>query len=147
MTRQEVMNRLKSVHDPEIPGLSIVDMGAVLDVAVADDMVQVTLRPTYIGCPALDWIRSAVEKALAPAPALVRYEMTALWSTADMSSEGHAQLKAFGIAPPQPGDGPIACPHCGSDDTELTSPFGSALCRAIHYCRDCQEPFEAWKTV
>lgn len=147
MTRQEVLDRLKSVHDPEIPGLSIVDMGVVLDVLVADDTVQVTLRPTYIGCPALDWIRSAVERALTPISALVRYDMTAMWSTADMSAEGRTQLKAFGIAPPPSAGEPMECPQCGSDDTQMTSPFGSALCRAIYYCPHCQEPFEAWKTV
>lgn len=146
MTRQEVLERLKSVHDPEIPDLSIVDMGVVLDVLVSDDSVQVTLRPTYIACPALDWIRSAVETALAPSRAVVQYHMTASWSTADMSSEGRAQLKAFGIAPPQRAGEPVACPQCGSSDTEMTSAFGSTLCRAIYYCQRCQGPFEAWKT-
>lgn len=147
MTKQEVLNRLKSVHDPEIPDLSIVDMGMVTDVVVTDDTVRVTLRPTYIGCPALDWIRTAVENALEPATARIQFDMTAMWSTSDLSPEGRAKLQAFGIAPPRLDGEEVECPQCGSDNTHMTSQFGPTLCRAIYYCQHCQVPFEAWKTV
>ncbi|NMP22804.1 1,2-phenylacetyl-CoA epoxidase subunit PaaD [Sulfobacillus harzensis] len=147
VTRQEVLHRLQAVHDPEIPDLSIVDMGMVTDVVVTNDSVEVTLRPTYIGCPALDWIKSAVERALEPTIAEVQFNMTALWSTSDLSEQGRDRLKRFGIAPPREGGEAVECPHCGSDDTHMTSPFGSTLCRSIYYCQHCQVPFEAWKTL
>jgi ring-1,2-phenylacetyl-CoA epoxidase subunit PaaD len=147
MTRDEVLDRLKAVDDPEIPGLSIVDMGMVTAILVTDGDVRVTLRPTYIGCPALDVIRTAVERALKPARAWVAFDMTAPWSTEDVTAKGKDALKAFGIAPPRPPSLQVECPECGSENTRMTSPFGSTLCRAVYYCEQCHVPFEAWKTV
>lgn len=145
MTKQDVLDRLKTVNDPEIPGLSIVDLGMVIAVAVQDDSIQVTLRPTYLGCPALDWIRAAVERALRPMAASVQYNMTDLWSATDITVDGRASLKAFGIAPANEDRPVIECPQCGSEETHMTSPFGSARCRTIYYCDTCRQPFEAWK--
>ncbi len=147
MTSDQVLDRLKSVHDPEIPDLSIVEMGMVMAVSVSDDAIRVTLRPTYIGCPALDWIRIGVENALKPAAASVQFDMGAIWSASDITPEGKAKLQAFGIAPPQLDSQPVRCPQCGSENTRRTSQFGSTLCRSMYYCEHCQEPFEAWKTV
>lgn len=148
MTRQEVLDRLRSVYDPEIPGLSIVDMGLVASVSVMEDKVEVILRPTFIACPALDWIRRHAEEALSPLEAHVEFDVSRAWSSADMSAGGRDMLQSFGIAPPPTRDaGTVPCPLCGSNQTACSSPFGSALCRAQYYCHECQQPFEAWKTV
>jgi ring-1,2-phenylacetyl-CoA epoxidase subunit PaaD len=147
MTRADVLERLRTVHDPEIPDLSIVDLGMVAGVAVADDEVHITLKPTFIGCPALDWIRTDIEQAVGPLRAWVQYDMTSIWTTDDLTEDARSVLKAFGIAPPPNHNGRLQCPLCGGADTHQTSPFGSTLCRAMYYCQGCQQPFEAWKSI
>ncbi|MCL5116775.1 MAG: phenylacetate-CoA oxygenase subunit PaaJ [Firmicutes bacterium] len=146
MTPEEVWERLHTVPDPEIPGLSIVDLGMVVSVEV-DPTVRIVLRPTFIGCPALDWMRAHVEEALAPHPAEVEFAMTMAWSTTDISEDGRRKLQEFGVAPPHTGDTPVPCPLCGSSDTRRQAAFGSTLCRASYYCEGCHQPFEAWKTI
>jgi len=144
MNQEDLWERLGTVHDPEIPGLSIVDLGLVVSITVTADAAHVVLRPTFIGCPALDWIRQRVSQVLYPMKSFVEYDLGRPWTTADISRAGREQLRGFGIAPPDEAD---ICPTCGSRDTHLESIFGGQLCRAIYYCEACQQPFDAWKSV
>lgn len=147
VTQEVVWEKLRTVRDPEIPTLSIVDLGMVAGVIVTSEQVHVTLRPTFMGCPALDWIRERTIAALQPLPAHVTYDYTHPWSSADMTEPGREQLKAFGIAPPVDPGRAVSCPHCQSLDTCQTSSFGGTLCRSLYYCNQCKQPFDAWKPV
>ena len=147
MTQETVWDTLRTVPDPEIPTLSIVDLGMVACVIVTSEQVHVTLRPTFMGCPALDWIRERTIAALHPVRAHVSYDYTHPWSSNDMTEPGRAQLKAFGIAPATAPGSVVPCPHCQSPDTRQTSPFGGTLCRSLYYCNQCKQPFDAWKPI
>ena len=151
---------LESVRDPEIPALSIVDLGVLRDVYKHDDEVVVVITPTYSGCPAMQTIAADIEQCLAEAGiARVRIEtrLAPAWTTDWMSDEGRKKLLAFGIAPPldsakssRCGNGSgtaISCPQCGSTQTELLSPFGSTACKALYRCENCAEPFEYFKCI
>lgn len=151
---------LAGVEDPEIPALSIVDLGIVRSVQMEADSLRVTLTPTYSGCPAMKVIereaasalrnrgfrRVSVEVALAPA-----------WTSEDISEAGRWKLKSAGIAPPQPQaqaaigcltvGGTVHCPYCGSTETVVHSEFGSTACKSLRYCHGCQQPFECFKSV
>jgi ring-1,2-phenylacetyl-CoA epoxidase subunit PaaD len=144
------------VVDPEVPVLTIADLGVLRDVRVVDGKVEVSITPTYSGCPAMDMI--AVEVALALekagiAGANIRLVLSPAWTTDWMSEDGKRKLAAYGIAPPQPksgrgalfGEGAITCPRCGSTDTELISEFGSTACKALWRCKACREPFDYFK--
>ena len=138
---------LASVPDPEIPVLSILDLGIVRD--VRDD--RVLLTPTYTGCPATQVIENDVRAALdAAGYRAVRIETTLSppWTTDWISAEGRAKLHAYGIAPPTPaGTHAVECPQCGSRDTEEISRFGSTPCKALWRCRTCREPFDRVKPL
>jgi ring-1,2-phenylacetyl-CoA epoxidase subunit PaaD len=148
---------LAEVVDPEIPVLTIEDLGVLRDVAVGDDgAVEVTITPTYSGCPAMDVIRADVERVLADhgyPGARVRTVLAPAWTTDWMSDAGRRKLAEFGIAPP--GIAPsgqafvelIRCPRCGSADTRLVSRFGSTACKAIRACNRCLEPFDHFKRI
>lgn len=136
-----------SVCDPEIPGLSIADLGVLRDVVLADGQVEIRITPTYSGCPAMHAITTDVQAALTRAgitPARVRITLTPAWSTDMITPAGHAHLSALGIAPPVRGITP-RCPRCGSPDTETLSAFGSTACKSLHRCLACREPFDAFK--
>lgn len=135
---------LADVPDPEIPALSIVDLGLVHAVRVSDPIV-VELLPTFIGCPALDAIRDAVVERLAGLgrPVEVRFTYAVPWTAERITAAGAAALRASGIAPP----GVSACPWCGSTDVVRDNLFGPTQCRSVHYCRGCRQPFEAFKPV
>ena len=153
------------VADPEIPVLTIEDLGILRDVVVDDDgNVEVTVTPTYSGCPAMDVIRDEVTRTLREhgyGEVRVRTVLAPAWTTDWLSAEGRAKLAAYGIAPPgQPGRAgpvlvqlatgprePVACPRCGSADTREVSRFGSTACKAHHTCRACLEPFDHFKTL
>ena len=153
------------VADPEIPVLTIEDLGILRDVVVDDDgNVEVTVTPTYTGCPAMDVIRDEVARTLREhgyGEVRVRTVLAPAWTTDWLSAEGRAKLAAYGIAPPgQPGRAgpvlvqlttgprvPVACPRCGSADTREVSRFGSTACKAHHTCRACLEPFDHFKTL
>lgn len=154
--RQRAWEAAASVVDPEIPVLTIADLGVLREVTVGDGGVEVAITPTYSGCPAMNMIALEIELALARAgiaEAKVRTVLSPAWTTDWMSAEGRRKLKDYGIAPPQPGAGrralfgaqTVACPQCGSTDTEEISRFGSTPCKAQWRCRACLEPFDRFK--
>ncbi|POB12245.1 1,2-phenylacetyl-CoA epoxidase subunit PaaD [Sulfobacillus sp. hq2] len=147
MSTDEIWDRLKTVADPEIPNLSIVDLGMVDRVEIDQGHVKVDLMPTFVGCPALHWIEQKVEEALAPYPTTVKFVYRTPWTTERLTARGRERLLEWGVAPPHHQPGPVTCPLCGSQKTHLNSAFGPSLCRAIYYCDECQQPFEAMKAI
>ena len=136
-----------AVEDPELPPLTIADLGILRDVADRDGRIEVTITPSYTGCPAMAVIGWEIEAALDRAglgPALVRTELAPAWDTASLTPAAHAKLRAAGIAPP---GGPLACPRCASARVETISAFGATACKSLHRCLECREPFEAFKTL
>jgi ring-1,2-phenylacetyl-CoA epoxidase subunit PaaD len=156
-----VRARLADVDDPEIPGVSIVDLGIVRDVRVSPHAIHVELLPTFVGCPALDMMRDAVSDALAGLAEHVHVEFSYAepWTAARITADGRAGLAARGFAPPVVAHDPTGagaalpvlpmaqCPFCGSRRATLENAFGPTLCRAIYYCADCRQPFEQFKSV
>jgi ring-1,2-phenylacetyl-CoA epoxidase subunit PaaD len=145
-----------AVVDPEVPVLSIDDLGVLREVTVSDDGVEVVITPTYSGCPAMDAIREDVVRALASAgfdEVRVRLELSPAWTTDWISAKGRSALKEYGIAPPSTATGPVSlrlsvkCPHCGSLDTREVAHFGSTSCKALFVCRACSEPFDHFKAL
>src|SRR5262245_61461723 len=149
--RQRALDVLETVTDPEIPVLTIADLGILRDVSVHGDEVDVTITPTYSGCPAMHMITLEIEAALARAGivAHVHTSLSPAWTTDWLTDAARRKLAAFGIAPPPHtasrralfGEVRPACPLCGSADTELISEFGSTSCKSLHRCRACREPF------
>jgi len=160
VTRDAAWAALAAVPDPEIPAISIVDLGIVREVECDGSHVDVTVTPTYAGCPATELIREDITRALMAAGASAVAVHTVLsppWTTDWLSEETRARLAAYGIAPPQ-GEAPgaartlvfrprIRCPRCGSTDTEQLSAFGATACKALYRCGDCREPFEYFKPI
>lgn len=139
---------LRRVHDPEIPTVSIVDLGLVHAVDVMPDRIRVELLPTFVACPALEVIRSTVTEALAGfgRPVEVAFTFAVPWTTDRLTPAGHDGLRAAGIAPPaDPAD--VRCPYCDSARVAMDSAFGPTLCRSLFYCRECRQPFEAFKPI
>jgi ring-1,2-phenylacetyl-CoA epoxidase subunit PaaD len=149
-TTRDAWAVLAEVPDPEIPVVSVVDLGIVRRVSVEGERVEVTLTPTYTGCPATLPIREAVEAALRE-----RFERVSVyvalapaWTTDWITPLGRERLEQFGIAPPNPREyRPRVCPQCGSGDTEPISEFGSTPCKALYRCRACREPFDYFKCL
>ncbi len=154
---ERVRQVLAQVHDPEIPVLTIEDLGVLRDVSVDGEHVVVTVTPTYSGCPAMDEIRADITTALAAGgweDVEVRTVLAPAWTTDWMSEDGRRKLRDFGIAPPgelllqiQPygaGRG-VRCPQCDSADTEELTRFGSTSCKSLWRCRSCREPFDHFK--
>jgi len=144
------------VVDPEIPVLTIADLGVLREVVVTDEGVEVAITPTYSGCPAMNMIAVEIELALERAgfaKPKVRTVLSPAWTTDCMSEDGRRKLRDYGIAPPQPassrralfGVQEVACPQCGSANTELLSEFGSTSCKALWRCKSCREPFDYFK--
>ena len=159
-----VRTALAEVADPEIPVISIVDLGIVERVQVTNDRIAVELLPTFVGCPALEIIRSSVEERLASfgRPVDVSFGFSVPWTSDRITPEGHEKLRESGFAPPMPAslaagtdDAPalislaeaVACPYCGSRRTVLENAFGPTQCRSIRYCTSCRQPFEEFKSV
>ncbi len=152
----DVWCALDDVRDPEIPVISVVELGVIRDVAVVDGRIRVSMTPTFAGCPALDVMRAEIEarlRALGAAEVDVQIVLSPPWSTDQISEAGRAKLKAFGLAPPPLHGGLIqiifsdtaTCPYCGSVNTAIKNNFGPTPCRAIYYCIDCRQPFEQFK--
>ena len=140
------------VKDPEIPVITISDLGVIERVAAdGDGGIEITLLPTFVGCPALDVIRTDVERAAqdaAPGATItVRFTLSEPWTTDRITGAGREALRSFGIAPPEPHllQITVPCPNCGSRDTVLESAFGPTACRTIRYCNACRNPFEGFK--
>jgi ring-1,2-phenylacetyl-CoA epoxidase subunit PaaD len=158
---------LGTVLDPEVPALSVCDLGIVREVIVGEDGLDIVLTPTYSGCPATEVIERDVLAAIEAAglgPARVVLRRAPAWTTDWMSEEGRRKLTAYGIAPPgctSPADGvpirfmrrtaeaevKLACPRCGSSNTERLSAFGSTACKSLYRCLACREPFEHFKPI
>jgi ring-1,2-phenylacetyl-CoA epoxidase subunit PaaD len=140
---------LAEVPDPEIPVVSIVDLGMVEGVEVSDTGIRVELLPTFIGCPVLDVIRSAVEDRLRAfgLPLDVRFVRHVPWTSERMTPVGRERLRLAGLAPPVADPALTRCPHCGSGDVAMDNLFGPTQCRSLYYCRACRQPFEQFKTV
>lgn len=150
---------LETVKDPEIPVISVVDLGIVRDVRPGEHRLEVVITPTYTGCPATRQIehdiRAALDQAGYGAVGLVT-ELKPAWTTDWITAEGREQLKDFGIAPPEGKPGKralfgavdaVQCPHCGSRQTEMVSEFGSTACKALWRCKACGEPFDYFKCL
>jgi ring-1,2-phenylacetyl-CoA epoxidase subunit PaaD len=155
---------LDTVPDPEVPVLSVRELGIVRDVIESDHGIEVVLTPTYSGCPATEVIAQSVRDALEAdgfAPVKVSTRMAPAWTTDWISEDGRRKLREYGIAPPGPVDSSagtpvrfmprrkvaVACPRCGSDHTERLSAFGSTACKALYRCLACREPFEHFKPL
>ena len=152
---------LAGVPDPEIPPVSIVDMGMVAEVRAEGARVEARILPTFTGCPAIPIIRKDVASALAAVPGVeeveVEFTFDPPWTTDRITAEGRRKLKEFGLAPPT-GEGPVlitniglpafaVCPFCGSKDTVNENAFGPTPCRALYYCNSCRNPFEQFKPI
>lgn len=146
----QVWDWLKAVPDPEIPVISLVDLGIIRDVAFEGETCVVTVTPTYSGCPATSIINLDIETKLRDEGLdriELRRQLSPAWTTDWLSDEGREKLENYGIAPPQPAGGPQRCPHCGGTHLEKLSQFGSTPCKAQWRCRDCLEPFDYFKCI
>lgn len=140
---------LAEVPDPEIPVVSIVDLGMVEGVSVTPEAIRVEILPTFVGCPALDAIRDAVEVRLRAfgLPVRVDFGYRVPWTSDRIAPRGREKLRRSGFAPPTDDPADTRCPYCASADVALDSLFGPTQCRSLHYCRACRQPFEGFKTV
>ncbi len=156
---ERIWSALESVKDPEIPLISVVELGIIADVSTDGPAVVVKMTPTFAGCPALDLLREQITRAVAAAgfdDVRVEVVFDPPWSTDRITPEGLRKIKEFGLAPPERCGSAgatvealqrVACPYCDSKDTTLESIFGPTLCRAIHYCNACLQSFEQFKPV
>jgi ring-1,2-phenylacetyl-CoA epoxidase subunit PaaD len=160
VTEEQVWNALAEIPDPEIPVISLVDLGVIRSVDVSRDQVRVEFTPTFLGCPALEVMRDAMAARINAlgADAQIQVISDDSWSTDRITPEGREKLRASGFAPPAPREvgGPklvqlqsnaFRCPYCGSQDTALENIFGPTPCRSVRYCRSCRQPFEQFKTI
>jgi ring-1,2-phenylacetyl-CoA epoxidase subunit PaaD len=160
VTTDQVWQALGEIPDPEIPTVSVVDLGVIREVDVDDGSVRIELTPTFLGCPALEVMRDAVAakvRALGAEPD-VRVILDDSWSTDKITPAGREKLRESGFAPParrsvnastlvQLNGAVFRCPYCGSSDTRLENLFGPTPCRSLRYCTACRQPFEQFKTI
>jgi ring-1,2-phenylacetyl-CoA epoxidase subunit PaaD len=158
ITRNQIYDWLEEVKDPEIPVLSIVDLGVITKVSIQHDDVEIEMTPTFVGCPAIDFMKDEIIGVLQKhgvVNVVVRITFRTPWTSDRITEKGKAALKQFGLAPP-----PLlnlvseldilehaTCPKCNSSNTQLKNTFGPTLCRSIHYCEDCKETFEQFKPL
>ncbi len=157
VTTNEIWQLLEQVADPEIPVLTIVDLGIVRTVEIIDSTCIVTITPTYSGCPAMHMIEEEIKKALTPViQTEVKSTLSPAWTTDWMSENGKIKLREYGIAPPENEVDKsvlfakptiVPCPKCNSDNTKMVSQFGSTACKAHYQCNVCQEPFDYFKCL
>jgi ring-1,2-phenylacetyl-CoA epoxidase subunit PaaD len=160
VTRKQVWEALAEIPDPEIPVVSLVDLGVVREVAVENGTVRVDFTPTFLGCPALEMMRDAMAERIRALGAEPEINVCTddSWSTDRITPEGREKLRESGFAPPAPraASAPtlvqlqskaFRCPYCGSTDTRLENIFGPTPCRSLRYCSSCKQPFEQFKTI
>lgn len=150
VTADEVMDWLSAVPDPEIPVVSVTDLGIVRGVVWDGDTLVVTVTPTYSGCPATRVIEAMIEQALVErgvTQVRLKTQLSPAWTTDWITEKAKAALASYGIAPPRAAGGPDRCPHCGARDLEMVSAFGSTPCKAQWRCRSCLEPFDYFKCL
>ena len=160
VTAERVWKALAEIPDPEIPVISVVDLGVVRDVQVEGDRVRVEFTPTFLGCPALEAMRDQMAATIEELGAAAEVEVVLddSWSTERITPEGREKLREAGFAPPAPREAEapklvqlrsavFRCPYCGSTDTRLDNIFGPTPCRSIRYCSSCRQPFEQFKTI
>ena len=161
-TSEGIFDLLKQIEDPEIPVINIVELGVVRNVSVNDDTVKVEITPTYSGCPAMKVIEDQIYLKLNEIGVQniqIKTVYSPSWTTDWITEETKEKLRSYGIAPPlkvSPQDifpflneakEKVQCPYCRSDDTTITSKFGSTPCKALHFCNNCQQPFEEFKCI
>jgi ring-1,2-phenylacetyl-CoA epoxidase subunit PaaD len=158
-SRDEILGILQGVKDPEVPVLSVVELGIVRDVIMEGDLVTVRITPTYSGCPAMHEIERDIVSALEArgiTGAAVEVVYAPAWTTDWIGADAREKLRVSGIAPPGPAEqsavialtrrrAVVLCPYCGSANTQLKSEFGSTACKAIHVCNACEQPFDEFK--
>ncbi len=160
VTPDRVWEALGEIPDPEIPAISLVDLGVIRDVAVDGARVRVAFTPTFLGCPAQEVMRDAMAARIRDLGAEPEIDVVLddSWSSERITSEGREKLRRAGFAPPAPREagglqlvqlerGPFRCPYCGSTETRLENLFGPTPCRSIRYCASCRQPFEQFKTI
>jgi ring-1,2-phenylacetyl-CoA epoxidase subunit PaaD len=162
VTAEQVWEALAEIPDPEIPVISLVDLGVIRSVDVTEHRVRIEFTPTFLGCPALEVMRDAMADRVAAlgAEPEVRVVTDDSWSTDRITPEGREKLRTSGFAPPARRDprgrrpqlvqlqsNAFRCPYCGSRDTALENIFGPTPCRSVRYCRSCRQPFEQFKTI
>ena len=160
VTTEQVWNALAEIPDPEIPVISLVDLGVIRDVGIENGSVRVEFTPTFLGCPALEVMRDAMAERIrdlgAEPEIVVRTDDS--WSTDRITPQGRETLRESGFAPPAPREASaptlvqlrsnvFRCPYCGSTDTRLENIFGPTPCRSLRYCSSCRQPFEQFKTI
>jgi len=160
LSEQDVWDALAEIPDPEIPTISLVDLGVIRSVEIENGDVRIEFTPTFLGCPALEVMRDALAekvRALGAVPA-IRVLLDDSWSTDRITPQGREKLRASGFAPPAPRmaqplqlvdlqRGGFRCPYCNSTDTKLENLFGPTPCRSVRYCNACRQPFEQFKTI
>ena len=147
---EQVWEWLETLPDPEIPVITLVDLGIIRNVAWDDETLVVSVTPTYSGCPATSMINRDIEARLRGEGVQkieLRQQLSPAWTTDWMTHKARKALEEYGIAPPQPAGGPKQCPRCGGENLEKLSQFGSTPCKAQWRCRDCLEPFEYFKCI
>jgi ring-1,2-phenylacetyl-CoA epoxidase subunit PaaD len=158
LSTEQVYEWLEAVKDPEIPVLSLVDLGVISSLQINLDEVFIVLTPTFVGCPALEMMKSDIEEVLLNngiRKVNIEVSYSKPWSSDKISEKGKAALKEFGLAPPPDATLFIdidvlehaTCPRCNGSNTDLKNTFGATLCRSIHYCNDCREAFEQFKPI
>lgn len=158
VTKEDILDWLHEVKDPEIPVLSLVDLGVITGVVIDDNSVEVTMTPTFVGCPAIDYMKQDVvdvlnKQGIENVTVNVTFEQQ--WNSNMITENGRKALKEFGLAPPPKHNliidldilEHIECPNCGSTNTDMKTPFGPTACRSIHYCHNCGETFEQFKPL
>ena len=157
--KKTIYSYLEEINDPEVPVLSIIDLGIVRDIKMNNEELEVIITPTYTGCPAMDMITATIKIQLATLgfkKIKITQALSPAWTTEWMSEEGKRKLKEYGIAPPNPKQQvcdqklfaeaeAVQCPHCDSYHTHRISEFGSTACKALYKCDDCKEPFDYFK--
>jgi ring-1,2-phenylacetyl-CoA epoxidase subunit PaaD len=160
VTAEQVWDVLAEIPDPEIPVISLVDLGVIRDVGVENGTVRVAFTPTFLGCPALEVMRDAMAERIRELGAEPEIEVLTddSWSTDRITPEGREKLRTSGFAPPAPREASaptlvqlqsnvFRCPYCGSTETRLENIFGPTPCRSLRYCTSCRQPFEQFKTI